>query len=110
MSYGARHGLPATVEELLAHRLIHLEEPYRPAATWSEWFESAGIDGRRTPGGLQINDYVSVVQSVIEGQGIGLGWSHLTDGMVERGLLMRLTGHVLRTGKSFHVAWPKKRP
>jgi DNA-binding transcriptional LysR family regulator len=107
VSYVGRHGLPETVEDLLAHRLIHLEEPHRPAATWSEWFQSAGIDGRRTPRGLRINDYVSVVQSVVDGQGIGLGWRHLTEGMVERGQLLQVAGHVLRTGKFFHVAWPR---
>ena len=32
-SYRERHGLPATVEDLLSHTLIHLEEPFRPAAT-----------------------------------------------------------------------------
>lgn len=107
-SYAARYGAPDSVEALLSHRLIHLEEPHRPAATWSDWFQSAGIDGRATPKGLQINDYVSVVQSVIAGQGIGLGWSHLTDIMVADGVLLRLTDHVMRTQKAFHVAWPRQ--
>jgi len=109
VSYRDRFGAPRTVADLLSHRLIHLEEPFRPAATWSEWFASAGIAFDRPPKGLQINDYVSVVQSVIEGQGIGLGWSHLTDRLVGSGILVRLTDHVLVTGKSFHVAWPKNR-
>lgn len=106
-SYAARHGMPQSVEALLSHRLIHLEEPYRPAVSWREWFGSAGVDGRRTPGGLQINDYVSVIQSTIEGQGIALGWEHLTGGLIVSGHLMRVTDHVLSTGKSFYVASPK---
>ncbi len=109
-SYAARYGIPARVEELISHNLIHLEEPYRPATTWSEWFESAGVSGRRTPKGLEINEYVLVIQSVIEGQGIALGWGHLTDGLVDRGVLHRVTGHTLYTGQSFHVAWPKLQP
>jgi DNA-binding transcriptional LysR family regulator len=109
-SYVARFGRPACVEDLLSHRLIHLEEPFRPAATWSEWFASAGIDGRRTPTGLQINDYVLVIQSVIEGQGVALGWRHLVEDLVGKGVLLRLTGHALATGKDFHVAWPRDRP
>jgi DNA-binding transcriptional LysR family regulator len=108
-SYRERFGVPETAEELLRHRLIHLEEPYRPAATWSEWFASAGLGDARIPKGLQINDYVLVIQSVIEGQGIALGWSHLTDGLVKSGVLVRATDHVLATGHSFHVAWPKNR-
>lgn len=108
-SYRDRFGVPETVEDLLDHELIHLEEPYRPAATWKEWFASAGIAKARIPEGLQINDYVLVIQSVIEGQGIALGWSHLTDGLVKSGVLVRVTGHVLTTGKFYHVAWPKHR-
>ena len=109
-SYVARFGRPATVEDLLSHRLIHHEEPLRATVTWSEWFASAGVSGGNAPKGLQINDYGAVIQSVIEGQGIALGWGHLTDDLVEKGVLLRLTDHHLSTGKSFHVAWPRDRP
>lgn len=108
-SYRDRFGVPQTVEDLLDHQLIHLEEPHRPAATWAEWFTSAGLANARIREGLRINDYVLVIQSVIEGQGIALGWSHLTDGLVKSGVLVRVTDHVLATGKSFHVVWPKHR-
>lgn len=106
-SYIARYGRPESVEALLSHRLIHLEEPYRAAVSWREWFESAGVDGRKTPGGLQINDYVSVVQSTMQGQGVALGWEHLAAGLVQSGQLVRLTNHVLSTGISYYVASPK---
>ena len=51
-------------------------------------------------GAAESNDYVAVIQSVIEGQGIALGWGHLTDGLVEKGVLLRLTDHHLATGKT----------
>lgn len=100
-------GRPETVRDLLAHPLIHLEEPFRQATTWAEWFAPAGVSTREVPKGLQINDYVLVVQSVLEGQGIALGWRHLIEGLVQKGVLVRLTDHVLATGKSFHVVWPR---
>ena len=59
---------------------------------------------------MLINDYVLVIQAVMEGQGIALGWRHLTDRLIASGLLVRLTGHAMLTGKGFHVAWPKNRP
>lgn len=105
INYAARFGAPETVEALRAHRLIHLEEAYRPAATWNDWFGSAGLTQRLPPGGLRINDYVSVIQAAIEGQGIALGWNHLVERLVARGLLLRLTGHKLTTGKSFYIVW-----
>ncbi len=106
-TYLARFDRNASPEDLLSHRLIHLEEPFRRAATWREWFASAGVVEQRVPKGLQINDYVLVIQSVIEGQGVALGWRHLTEGLVAKGVLQRLTEHVLTTGKNFYVTWPK---
>ncbi len=108
--YLARTQPPARPADLLAHQLIHLEEPFRSAATWKDWFGAVGIDPRRVPRGLQINDYVLVIQSVIEGQGVALGWHHLVAGLVAKGVLVRLTDHVLTTGKGFHVIWPKEAP
>ena len=106
-SYIARFGTPQTVEDLCSHRLIHLDEPHRPALTWPEWLAAAGVDGALAPQGLRINDYVSVIQSVLEGQGIALGWAHLTDRLVQSGSLVRVTNYIHRTGKSFNVAWSK---
>lgn len=108
-SYVARAGTPRTLAELARERLIHLEEPFRPAASWSEWFRSAGIAGAGASRGLLINDYVLVIQAAMEGQGVALGWRHLTEGLISSGLLVRVSDHVMTTGKGFHVAWPKSR-
>lgn len=109
-SYLTRVERPDEAKDLLFHSLIHLEEPFRTAATWTDWFASKGIATPRVPKGLRINDYVLVIQSVIEGQGIALGWRHLVEGLVGKGVLVRLTDEVLATGKSFHVIWPKDLP
>ncbi len=106
--YLAGRARPSGPEELLDHQLIHLEEPFRQAATWRDWFASVGVEGRRVPKGLQINDYVLVVQSVIAGQGVALGWRHLVEGLVGQGVLVRLTDHALVTGMDFHVIWPRE--
>ncbi len=108
-SYLAKFGMPKTVEELATHRLIHLEEPYREAPNWDEWFASAGTSLRNAERGLRINDYALVIQAVMEGQGISLGWRHLVERLVASGLLVPVTDHVMRTGIGFHVIWPKNR-
>lgn len=108
--YVARFGQPETLAELSRHRLIHLDEPYRPAVDWGDWFESAGMARQQVPRGLVINDYVLVLQAVLEGQGIALGWRHLTGRLVETGLLLQIGSHTMRTGQSFHVIWPRSRP
>ncbi|MBI1173431.1 LysR family transcriptional regulator [bacterium] len=109
-SYLAGRTRPERPADLLDHQLIHLEEPFRSAATWRDWFASAGIEGRRVPKGLQINDYVSVIQSVIAGHGIALGWQHLVEGLLAQGVLVRLTDHELATGMDFNIIWSRDVP
>ncbi|AZO68997.1 MULTISPECIES: LysR substrate-binding domain-containing protein [unclassified Mesorhizobium] len=110
-SYVAKFGLPQTVEELASHRLIHLEEPFREAASWEEWFHSAGASLKEADAGrgLRINDYALVIQAVMEGQGIALGWRHLAERLLASGLLVSATSHVMRTGTRFYIIWPKNR-
>lgn len=109
-SYIARHGLPSEVRALANHSLIHLEEPWRPAPTWNEWLASAGVALPSRNRGLVINDYVSVIQAALDGQGIALGWRHLIDLLVAEGRLIQVTNYVMRTGLAFHVVWQKDRP
>ncbi len=104
-AYLKANGRPEGPGDLLRHRLIHLEEPYRPAADWADWFASAGVAVPGAPRGLVINDYALVIQAVMEGQGVALGWHHLTSRLVETGLLVRLGTHSLATGRAFCVVW-----
>ncbi|WP_340160681.1 LysR substrate-binding domain-containing protein [uncultured Hoeflea sp.] len=109
-AYLDKHGMPETVSELAQHKLIHLEEPFRRACDWQQWFRSAGVDAGKAHRGLAINDYVLVIQAVMEGQGVALSWQHLTQRLVASGLLRKITTHRLETGAAFHVIWPKGRP
>ncbi len=106
-AYVERAGMPARAEDLLSHRLIHLEEPYRPCTDWGDWFTSLNLPRPPLSSGLSINDYVLVIQAVMEGQGVALGWKHLTDRLVAAGLLVRLSDHVLETDRPFQLVWPK---
>ena len=108
-AYIKKHGMPESVAHLTQHRLIHLEEPFRPACDWQQWFLSAGVNGQTANRGLAINDYVLVIQAMMEGQGVALGWRHLTERLTRSGLLQKVTDHRLETGAAFHVIWPKAR-
>jgi len=109
-AYVRAQGAPRVPAELVAHRLIHLDEPYRPAADWRDWFASAGLAPGGVPRGLVINDYALVMQAVLEGEGVALGWWHLVGRLVQAGLLVQLTVHRLSTGGIFHVVWPRSLP
>ncbi|MDL2408761.1 LysR substrate-binding domain-containing protein [Rhizobium calliandrae] len=100
---------PERPEDLLALPLIHLEEPVRAACDWSEWFASAGVRYIPQPRRLTINDYVLVMQAVLAGEGIALGWQHLIEDQLRSGALVAVGGHVLNTNMAFHVVWPRSR-
>ena len=108
-AYIARHGFPGTATDLLRHNLIHLEEPVRRACDWAEWFASTGRQFRPQGKRLAINDYVLVIQAVLAGEGIALGWEHLIARQIRSGALVPVGGHVLRTGHAFYVVWPRSR-
>lgn len=108
-AYIEQHGLPSKPADLLRHNLIHLEEPVRRACDWTEWFASAGLPYPPQARRLAINDYVLVIQAVLSGEGVALGWEHLTDPQVRSGALVPVCGHVLKTGLAFYVVWPRSR-
>ncbi len=103
------NGMPHSPEDLMRHRLIHLEEPVRQACDWPEWFASAGLNYPPQSRRLAINDYVLVIQAVLAGDGIALGWRHLIERQVQSGALVPVGGHVLETGLAFYVVWPRSR-
>lgn len=102
-------GGPPSLSQMTDLRLIHLEEPVREACDWKEWFESAGVPYKQPYRPLIINDYVLVIQAVLAGEGIALGWQHLIDAQVKSGALVPVGNHVLETGAAFYVVWPKSR-
>jgi DNA-binding transcriptional LysR family regulator len=109
-AYVAKHGKIEDVRAFASHNLIHLEEPWREAATWEDWLASAGVALPSKNRGLLINDYVSVIQAALNSQGIALGWRHLVDPMVADGRLVRVSQNEMITGSAFHVVWQKDRP
>jgi DNA-binding transcriptional LysR family regulator len=100
---------PPSLSEMTGLRLIHLEEPVREACDWKGWFESAGIAYNRPYRPLIINDYVLVIQAVLAGEGIALGWRHLIDRQISSGMLVPVGNYVLETGNAFYVVWPRSR-
>jgi len=106
-AYLAAVTAPEPAADLLAHKLIHLDEPFRPAPTWTDWFAGQGIAYTDKGDGLRLNDYALVVQAALEGEGIALGWRHLTDDLVARGLLVRPVAESLRTAFGYYVIWPR---
>jgi DNA-binding transcriptional LysR family regulator len=94
---------------LLHQRLIHLEEPVRSRPDWRSWFAHFGLPGARPEGGLRFNDYALVLHAAMAGEGFAFGWRHLTDALVDQGLLAAKKDWSWDTGKGFYLVWSKSR-
>ena len=101
----AANGTPSSLEELAAARLIHLEEPFRPRPTWRSWFEAHGTSFQEDGAGLRLNDYALVLQAAMAGEGIALGWRHVTESLIAQSLLAPVGRWALETENAFYLVW-----
>jgi DNA-binding transcriptional LysR family regulator len=107
-SYIEDNGLPGSVQALLGHQFIHLEEPFRPRPEWKDWFRAMDVDYTDQGEGLRLNDYALVIQAAMSGEGVALGWRHIVDPLIERRLLLPLCERSWTTGEEFHLIWSQR--
>ena len=86
-AYLDKNTRPKRLKELAQHSLIHLEEPYRQRATWSQWFNGVSESVVAPLSGTKLNDYALVIQAAIAGEGIALGWRHIVSNLLEKQVL-----------------------
>jgi len=56
------------------------------------------------------NNYHLLLQAVLQGQGVGLGWTPLIDAMVESKALVRLSPTPLVSERGYFVVEPEASP
>lgn len=95
-----------SARDLLGADLLHFDEPTTSKADWNTWLKGIGLRPPRNLRGLRFNNYTAVIQTAVAGQGVALGCSHLVDGLLETGRLVRPLGEVLRSEAAFYVVQP----
>lgn len=106
---------PLHASDLLQHRLLHLDEQLWDnigwdAIDWPAWLEHFNVDGLDTnevlkiPAGFTFNNYPMLIQAVLEGEGIALGFEHTTGNLVTQGQLVKLTNKQWDTGRGYYLA------
>lgn len=103
----AEYGLSAesTAADVYTAPFVHMDEGVRPWMSWADWLGHFDITLRRSPGRVLFNNYPMVLQRVILGYGVGLGWRPLIDEYVERGALV-VVGPEVRSSSGYFVTWP----
>ncbi len=91
--------------DLLDQTLLHL---YGGGAIWGgvDWsamLKANGADGQPARPGIRMNNYPMIIQAVLAGRGVALGWSYITDEMVARGLLVNPLDISLATENGYYL-------
>jgi len=107
-AYLAKQGVPGSLEDLDQHQFVHLEEPFRPRPQWRDWFQFFGLEYVDRGEGLRLNDYALVIQAAMAGEGIALGWRHVTAALIKSRLLVPVVSQSWITGEEFHLIWSDK--
>jgi putative choline sulfate-utilization transcription factor len=101
--------LPLGPDEIAKMRLLHLRSnsPQR-WFDWDEWFAGVGAQPPGRHQELVFNNYQIVLQAVLLGQGVGIGWTPLIDDLVDNGSLVRLSDAPLSSDRGYHIVRPSR--
>ncbi|WP_171123634.1 MULTISPECIES: LysR substrate-binding domain-containing protein [unclassified Ruegeria] len=92
----------ASLDQLAAERLIHLESEDRSWTTWPEWFQQLGFNGT-IPIESRVNSYSVALQLARKGAGLALGWQRLIQPMQQSGKLVTIGPHQLTAPNQFYL-------
>jgi LysR family transcriptional regulator, glycine cleavage system transcriptional activator len=73
---------------------------------WADWFRAAGTALPPPHRFVSLNNYQMVMQAVMQGQGVALGWAPLIDDMLAQGQVVRLSEHPLTSERGYFLVEP----
>ncbi|HEV8493096.1 MAG TPA: LysR substrate-binding domain-containing protein, partial [Candidatus Angelobacter sp.] len=104
---GQEQNVPLAAEDIATLRLLHLRSnPPQRWFDWSDWFTGVGIQPPVRHQELTFNNYQMVLQAVLLGQGVGLGWAPLVNDLIDQGALVRLSEKPLFSSRGYHLVTP----
>lgn len=94
-------GPAMTPDDLLQSRLLFLRDRMH-GGDWALLLEDKGLAAPAPQADAEFNSYIVYLQAILNGEGIGLGWSHLMDDLLAAGRLQRV-GTLERTTQRGYV-------
>ena len=87
-----------------------MEEPHRYRPEWKDFFAAFGEQYTDDGTGLRLNDYALVLQAGLAGEGVVFGWQHITQRLVDAGLLVQIGDWRWNSRAGFYLVWSKNTP
>ncbi|MDM8165755.1 LysR substrate-binding domain-containing protein [Roseovarius sp.] len=107
-AYVAAHGGLKGCESLAGHTLGHLNQQLR--LPWAKYLSEMGFASPAEAAEIRFSDYALLMQAVIKGQCIGLGWRYIVEHELEQKGLVTLCDRDYLTGLDYHVVAAPDRP
>ncbi len=99
--------LPRTPQDIVDMRLLHLHsDGAQRWFDWADWFVAHDLVAPRQTEGPTFSNFQLVLQAVLMGQGVALGFTPLIDDLVASGHLVRLTQAPLRSERGYYLVEP----
>ncbi len=103
-----KHGAVESLSDLAASPLLALNDNKdNHWLSWGKLFDNLGGTGELNEPVMSFNNYTLLVQSVIAGQGIGLGWDTLIDELLSSDVLLALPQFTVCSEMGYYVAQPQ---
>lgn len=93
---------PRTLEDLFDETLLSLDDGRSDLLDWPRWFAALGVRGKPHKRMVKFNSHPLLMQAAVEGQGMAIGWSLLTDDLIKCRALIRPLNISLPTGKGYY--------
>lgn len=96
--------LPRSAQELLEYPLLN------PYDDWPRWFGRAGVTARLPLAGKTFDDANLLLQAAEAGEGVALGRKWLVADALDKGSLVRLSGPMITSQRSYYLIHPENQP
>jgi LysR family transcriptional regulator, glycine cleavage system transcriptional activator len=93
--------------DLSAASLLHMEESSSRWFTWESWLAARGEAARVLSRRLIYPTYPLLLQAVLAGEGVALGWRGLVDELVAEGRLVQLGPGITRADRGYFLCLPE---
>jgi len=104
---------PLAPDQIAQMRRLHLQGGGDRWFTWADWMKAHGVEdipgARPQAQDLSFGNYPLILQAVMQGQGVALGWSPLVDDGLRAGWIVRLTERRLTSERGYVIAVPARR-
>ena len=101
---------PLSVDRLKEFRLLHHKAQPQDWIDWDDWLAQIGADIRVGYCGEVYDSYPMMMQAVLEGHGIAIGWRRTTEQLLDKGAVIRPFAESVHLPDGLSVYFPSEWP